>query len=84
MRTQVKTTLAGYYTTAEAGAVLGLHRDTVRRYIGSGLIKAVQPSGQHTAHMISEAQLREFQRNRRGPGNPNFGRPRRRKRRPQG
>jgi excisionase family DNA binding protein len=54
-------------TTTEAAAVLGVRRDTVKRYILRGLLAATKRGRDW---FISRAEVKRFQAGRRSPGRP--------------
>lgn len=63
--------IPGLYTCEQAAARLEMKPDTVRRYVHRGIIQAGILGG---IYLIAERELRRFQRERRGPGNPNLAR----------
>lgn len=56
------------YLTPEAAKFLKVAEDTVRKYIQRGLIKPLTTAGH--AYLIEESELRRYNRERRGRGNP--------------
>jgi excisionase family DNA binding protein len=61
--------IRGFYTCEQAADWLDMKPDTVRRYVHRGLIQAGVLGG---IYLIAESELKRFQRERRGPGNPTF------------
>lgn len=58
-----------FLTTAEAGEILGISADGVKRLIQRKLI-AAEKFGR--AYAIAASEVKRYQTQRRQPGNPNF------------
>ena len=58
------------FTTREAANYLGYAEDTVRRYVYRSLIRAEKFGN---SLLITKAECDRFKREKRGPGNPTFG-----------
>lgn len=60
------------YTLDEAAKVLNLTLRTIRNHVASKLIKTENLSQIKGARVITETELRRFERERRPVGNPNL------------
>ena len=50
----------GWHTVKETAELLGVSTQSIYRYIGSGLLKAVKPRGMSRGYLVSDEALAEL------------------------
>lgn len=67
---QSQIAIPGFFTCEQAATELEMNPDTVRRYVHRGVIQSAGLLGDQ--YLISQQQLDDFRKSRRGRGNPSF------------